>query len=296
MLGSYSRIDYILLLHAQPELLYGQKDYTVAVDMWSVGCIFGEFLQHSPLLPGTTELQQLTLISQLIGPPTPQIWPALTALPHYRTFAPHASAVSQKMTPLDMLRCKFAKSTTNTVELLAAMLSYDPDQRITVQEALKHRYFPEMPYMSMRGCARTLGGGTHADTYFRHYSSLHRGQDSFANVPRVPKQGLRAEDGQGTAAEQATPRTIIVLAQAIAPSFFVIIVQAYTTRQSYFLIETSRQLKVGPLPCDNKRQRSHRPHESCPYPQSWRETQRPYTNVRTHQEKVHAERVHVAEA
>lgn len=34
-----------------PELLYGARYYTSAIDMWSVGCIFGELLNKSPLFP-----------------------------------------------------------------------------------------------------------------------------------------------------------------------------------------------------------------------------------------------------
>ncbi len=35
-----------------PELLYGARKYTEAVDLWSVGCIFGELLTFSPIFPG----------------------------------------------------------------------------------------------------------------------------------------------------------------------------------------------------------------------------------------------------
>lgn len=34
-----------------PELLYGARYYTSAIDMWSIGCIFGEMLNNSPLFP-----------------------------------------------------------------------------------------------------------------------------------------------------------------------------------------------------------------------------------------------------
>lgn len=34
-----------------PELLYGARYYTEAVDLWAVGCILGELLTNSPLFP-----------------------------------------------------------------------------------------------------------------------------------------------------------------------------------------------------------------------------------------------------
>lgn len=34
-----------------PELLYGARFYSASIDMWAVGCIFGEMLNNSPLFP-----------------------------------------------------------------------------------------------------------------------------------------------------------------------------------------------------------------------------------------------------
>ena len=42
-----------------PELLLGSKTYSTAIDMWSVGCIFGELVNKEPVLPGRTEIDQL---------------------------------------------------------------------------------------------------------------------------------------------------------------------------------------------------------------------------------------------
>jgi serine/threonine protein kinase len=39
-----------------PELLLGATNYAEAVDIWSVGCIFAEFLLRKPLFPGRTEV------------------------------------------------------------------------------------------------------------------------------------------------------------------------------------------------------------------------------------------------
>ncbi len=47
----------------------------------AVGCIFGELLLRRPLLPGTTELDQLGKIFELLGPPTPSSWPEFPTLP-----------------------------------------------------------------------------------------------------------------------------------------------------------------------------------------------------------------------
>lgn len=52
-------------------LSFSPQEYSTAVDMWSVGCIFGELLTQKPLFPGKSEIDQINKIfkvSALIGP------------------------------------------------------------------------------------------------------------------------------------------------------------------------------------------------------------------------------------
>lgn len=42
-----------------PELLVKSRYYTIACDIWSVGCIFGEMVLHDPVFTGNHELEQL---------------------------------------------------------------------------------------------------------------------------------------------------------------------------------------------------------------------------------------------
>jgi len=51
-------IYYLILIstvmfrwYRSPELLYGARRYDEGVDLWAVGCIFGEMLNNSPLFP-----------------------------------------------------------------------------------------------------------------------------------------------------------------------------------------------------------------------------------------------------
>ena len=48
-----------------PELLLNCNDYTAAIDVWSVGCIFMELLNRQPLFPGRDYVQQLQLITEV---------------------------------------------------------------------------------------------------------------------------------------------------------------------------------------------------------------------------------------
>jgi serine/threonine protein kinase len=48
-----------------PELLLNCSEYTAAIDVWSVGCIFMELLNREPLFPGRDYVQQLRLITEV---------------------------------------------------------------------------------------------------------------------------------------------------------------------------------------------------------------------------------------
>jgi cell cycle related kinase len=42
--------------------LYGARDYTESVDLWSVGCILGELINNSPIFPGENDIDQLGIV------------------------------------------------------------------------------------------------------------------------------------------------------------------------------------------------------------------------------------------
>lgn len=46
-----------------PELLYGTKKYTEAIDLWAVGCIFAELILKKPLFPVSEVFKWLDLVS-----------------------------------------------------------------------------------------------------------------------------------------------------------------------------------------------------------------------------------------
>lgn len=43
--------------------MLGAKEYTTAVDVWSVGCIFAELMQKEALFPGRGEIDQIGRVS-----------------------------------------------------------------------------------------------------------------------------------------------------------------------------------------------------------------------------------------
>ncbi len=56
----------------------------MGIDLWAVGCIFGELMNHSPLFPGSNDIDQLFLVISKLGTPTVETWPVLFLFLNYR--------------------------------------------------------------------------------------------------------------------------------------------------------------------------------------------------------------------
>ena len=53
--------EVVTQYYRAPEILMGARHYTSAVDVWSIGCIFGELLGRRILFQAQTPIQQVTL-------------------------------------------------------------------------------------------------------------------------------------------------------------------------------------------------------------------------------------------
>lgn len=58
------------LWYRAPEVLLGQKQYSLGVDIWAVGCIFAELIEKKPMFNGDSEIDQIFKIFQFHGTPT----------------------------------------------------------------------------------------------------------------------------------------------------------------------------------------------------------------------------------
>jgi cell division cycle 2-like protein len=117
-----------------PEILLGAQTYSTAVDMWSVGCIFAELIHKEPLFQAKSEIELLSLIFKLLGPPSTTSWPDFSSLPLANTLALPAPHPHQ-------FRQRFPYLTAAGLDLLMSLLTYDPERRVSAENALQHPYF-----------------------------------------------------------------------------------------------------------------------------------------------------------
>ncbi|XP_015606863.1 cyclin-dependent kinase 11A isoform X2 [Cephus cinctus] len=129
----------VTLWYRAPELLLNGNEYSTPIDIWSVGCIFAELLRMEALFPGKSEIDQLNRIFKELGTPSDRVWPGYSKLPMVQKI-PFAHY------PVNNLRQRFSLSLSDLgIELLNKFLTYDPQQRIAAEDALKHGYFTEAP-------------------------------------------------------------------------------------------------------------------------------------------------------
>ncbi|KIY72757.1 Pkinase-domain-containing protein [Cylindrobasidium torrendii FP15055 ss-10] len=128
----------VTLWYRAPELLLGATKYSTAVDLWSVGCIFAELLTKEPLFQAKNEIELISMIFKLLGPPTHASWPGYSDLPL-------AKSMNLPSPQPALFRQQFPHLSANGLDLMISLLTYDPAARISAAEAMEHPYFKESP-------------------------------------------------------------------------------------------------------------------------------------------------------
>ncbi|XP_026513481.1 mitogen-activated protein kinase 15 [Terrapene carolina triunguis] len=110
-------------------------DYTKGVDMWSIGCILGEMLLGKPLFPGTSTVNQIEQILSVI--PAPSQEDILAIHSDYRASVINRISSRRRVTIEEILP---SSTPPYALDLLKRLLVFNPDKRLTAEEALQHPY------------------------------------------------------------------------------------------------------------------------------------------------------------
>ncbi|KAJ5469983.1 hypothetical protein N7530_007340 [Penicillium desertorum] len=134
------QLDYtnrvITIWYRPPELLLGETRYGPAVDVWSAACVCMEMFTKKAVFPGEGgELSQMDKIYNALGTPTKTEWPDLVEMPWFHLMRP---TERRKRVFEDVYRDVL---TTGAMDLISSIFRYDPSQRPSAEDVLKHPYF-----------------------------------------------------------------------------------------------------------------------------------------------------------
>lgn len=127
--------DYVATRwYRAPEILLGSNKYTKGVDMWSMGCILAELILGKPFFPGTSTLNQLDRVLEVTGRPRPEDIEAIQS--------PLAQTMLESLPPTKTRRLRdvFPTASEDALDLLKNLLHFNPNKRLTAEQALAHPY------------------------------------------------------------------------------------------------------------------------------------------------------------
>jgi len=119
-----------------PELIFGNTDYTTAIDVWSQGCVMAELILEQPIFPGESSVDQLVEIIKILGTPTQRELDAMN---------PNCTDFRFPQIPAQPWQKVFqSRGTDDAYDVSSKMLEYVPTQRISAIEACVHPFFDEL--------------------------------------------------------------------------------------------------------------------------------------------------------
>jgi serine/threonine protein kinase len=121
-----------------PEVLCSWTDYSRAIDIWSIGCILAELLTRKPLYPGHNTQHQLDLIIGLLGSPDGE---ELMKISNEKCRKFIKSLPKTEATKFPKV---FAAQSEVAQDFLAKTLRWDPESRMTIEEAIEHPYLEKL--------------------------------------------------------------------------------------------------------------------------------------------------------
>jgi mitogen-activated protein kinase 1/3 len=121
-----------------PEVILNASEYTKAIDIWSIGCIFAELLGRTALFPGEDYLDQIQRVISVLGSPS---YEDLSYIGNEHALMFVKSLPKRSKQPWASL---YPSSNPVALDLLSKMLTFNPHKRYTVEQCLAHPYFEDL--------------------------------------------------------------------------------------------------------------------------------------------------------
>jgi mitogen-activated protein kinase 15 len=126
-----------------PEMILAAQKYGKPIDMWSVGCILYEMLVGTPLLPGKSTKDMIKMMFSVTGFPDRKEYNEIKK--EIKIQIDYDQLLQEKVKKKKNILQTLSKYTHDDVaiDLLLKLLVFNPNKRLTAEEALKHPYVAE---------------------------------------------------------------------------------------------------------------------------------------------------------
>ncbi|KAH3668261.1 hypothetical protein OGAPHI_002015 [Ogataea philodendri] len=122
-----------------PELILTRKQYGKEIDMWAVGCIFGELYGRKPLFIGDDQMHQINEICKVLGTPSRSVIIGYNSTVAWDYFAsPKPQFQKQEWSDI------YPHASPLAHDLLSNLLCWKVDNRYTVEQCLAHPLLSEV--------------------------------------------------------------------------------------------------------------------------------------------------------
>jgi len=140
--SAFTMTPYVVTRYYRaPEIILGMG-YSENVDVWSIGCIFGEMIRGSVMFPGTDHIDQWNKVTELLATPPQVFFDRLQpSVRMYCSNRPKQKGYSiEELFPEELFPTGNKQKIVQARDLLAKMLVVDPVKRINITQALNHPY------------------------------------------------------------------------------------------------------------------------------------------------------------
>lgn len=192
--------------YRSPEVILGLP-YSMPIDMWSFGCILAELYTGYPLFPGENEVEQLACIMEVLGLPSGNVLDQATRRRLFFDSKGNPRCITNSKGKKRRVGSKDLQQAVKTcdanfLDFIRRCLEWDPNIRMTPEEALQHDWIKEgLVNRKARDSNRSQQKASHrpSPAVSEQNSDHNKPTDPYKVPAQVPGKAPSAKSTKGSA-------------------------------------------------------------------------------------------------
>lgn len=210
--------------YRSPEVILGLP-YSMPIDMWSFGCILAELYTGYPLFPGENEVEQLACIMEVLGLPSGNVLDQATRRRLFFDSKGNPRCITNSKGKKRRVGSKDLQQAVKTcdanfLDFIRRCLEWDPNIRMTPEEALQHDWIKEgLVNRKARDSNRSQQKASHrpSPAVSDQNSDHHKPTDPYKVPAQVPGKAPSAKSTKGSARKEDSHNVVSEEVKSLAP-------------------------------------------------------------------------------